>query len=78
MICCFRLNIYMFFISNLPHFSPLFNYFTTWLNIFEFIIISLMKFAYTVFIQSKYIHNQMVYYFGDSIFGNPGFYVVKL
>ena len=33
-----------------------------------FIIISAMKFVHIVYIQSKYIQNQVVYYFGKSIY----------
>ena len=36
MICCFKLNIYMFFLSNVPHFLPLFKYFIIWRHYFWF------------------------------------------
>ena len=34
-----------------------------------------MKFAHTVYIQSKYMQNKVVYYFGKSIYRQPRAYL---
>ena len=68
MTCRFKLNIHMLFyqISHVfSHFLIISRYDFI---IFDFIVTSVMKFAHTVCIQSKYIQNQVVYYFGMSIY----------
>ena len=49
-ICSFKLNMYKFFLSNHTHYLPLFNYFI----FFNLIIISAIKLAQTLYIQSKH------------------------
>ena len=65
MICRFKLNMYMFFLSNIPLFLLFFNSLMVWLYYFLFHYNFCNEIWHAVYILSKYIQNMKKWKYSD-------------